>query len=126
MVNRIDETPGTPLEQRTKEVFDASLDSIDGRTQSALTQARHAALAELERKRASRWQLWGPLSGIAAAAFVLLVMFAPLRLTPTSVEGATMPFEDLDIVADADNLEMLQDLDFYAWLSSVELLPNDG
>lgn len=119
MVNRDESTPSGPLEERSKAVFDASLDDIDGHTRSALTQARHAALAEIEHsKRSLMWRVWAPVSGVVAAAFVLLVMLAPLRYTPTSVEGSTMPFEDLDIVAETENLEMLENLEFYAWLDN--------
>lgn len=127
MVNRTDEAPSrTALEERSKALFDESVGNVDGRARSALTQARYAALAELERqKRPLLWRMWGPLTGIAAAAFVLLALFAPLRLTPTPGEGAT-PFEDLEIVADSEDLEMLQELEFYVWMDSAGALPNDG
>jgi hypothetical protein len=127
-VNRSEESSAkSSLEERSKALFDESVGNLDGRTRSALTQARHAALLELERqKRPLLSRVWGPLTGIAAAAFVLLVMFAPLRLTPTSGEGATMPFEDLEIVAESEDLEMLQELEFYVWMESAGALPNDG
>lgn len=109
------------MEEHSKALFDASVDNLDGRTRSALTRARHAALAELEHsKRPLMWRVLGPVGGVIAAAFVLLVLFAPLRYTPTSVEGSTMPFEDYDIVAETDDLEMLQDLEFYAWLDKAD------
>jgi hypothetical protein len=117
----------SPLETRSKSLFDASVDNLDGRTRSALNQARHAALAELEQqKRAPLARLWGPLTGVAAAAFVLLAMFAPLRSMLTPNDSAATQFEDLEIVAESDNIEMLQDLAFYAWLDSAGMLPNDG
>lgn len=127
MVNSTNEgEDGRTLEQRSKAVFDESANSLDARTRSALTQARHAAMTEIERRRPLMWRIWGPVSGAAAAAFVLIVMFAPLRLQPTAVEQSTSPFEDLEIVVGTDNLEMLEDLDFYAWIESVEPLVNDG
>ena len=129
MVNRDDSTPQDPVEARSKALFDASVGNLDGRTRSALTQARHAAIAELEHsKRPLMWRVVGPVGGVIAAAFVLLVMFAPLRYTPTSIEGSTMPFEDLDIVAETEDLEMLEDLEFYAWLDSATPPPppNEG
>lgn len=128
MVNRSDEPAATtPLEERSKRLFDESVDRLDGSTRSALTQARHAALAELEEhKRPLLWRIGGPLSGVAAAAFVLLVILAPMQLSSPGREMPATPFEDIDIVADADHLEMLRDLEFYAWLDSAETLPNDG
>jgi hypothetical protein len=115
-----------PLEERSKALFDESVGNLDGRTRSALTQARHAALAELKGSRRTAWRVWGPLSGVAAAAFVLIVMFAPLRLTRESAEVAMTPFEDFDMVAEGDNIELMENLDFYAWLDSDNALPNDG
>jgi hypothetical protein len=109
------------LETRSKAAFDESVANLDGRTRSALNQARHAALAELEqRKRSPLGRIWGPLTGIAAAAFVLLAMFAPLRSMLTPHDTATQ-FEDLEIVAGSENIEMLQDLEFYAWLDSADV-----
>jgi hypothetical protein len=122
-----DEQPmHAPVEERSKVLFDESVGNLDGRTRSALTQARHAALAELEGSRRTAWRVWGPLSGVAAAAFVLVVMFAPLRLTRESAEVAMTPFDDFDMVAEGDNIELMENLDFYVWLDSDNALPNDG
>lgn len=118
-MNRTDEaSERSALEARSKQAFDESVDRLDGRTRSALNQARHAALAEIERQQRSPLaRAWGPLTGIAAAAFVLLALFAPLRSMLAPQDTATQ-FEDLDIVAESDNIEMLQDLEFYAWLDA--------
>jgi hypothetical protein len=128
MVKRNDAEQSTPapLEERSKALFDESVGNLDGRTRSALTQARHAALAELEGSHRSALRVMGPLSGIAAATFVLIVMFAPLRLTRESAEVVMTPFEDLDIVAESENIELMENLDFYVWLDSANALPNDG
>lgn len=114
------------FEQRAKAEFDASVELLDGRTRSALTRARHAALAEAEKSnRLGRWQIWGPVSGVAAAAFVLVVMLTPAWQARQQSESGS-PFDDMDIIADTEDLEMLENLDFYAWLDSAEPLPNDG
>jgi hypothetical protein len=127
MVNRNDDdVPRSAVEERAKALFDESVGNLDGKTRSALTQARHAALAELEgRKRQASWRIWGPLSGAAAAALVVAAMFGPIwTTTQQSKDGGAMPFEDFDIVADAENLELLENLDFYAWLDSADALPS--
>ena len=121
------QSPDASLEQRAKAAFDASVDSLDGRTRSALTQARYAALEEAAKsKRLGRWQILGPLSGVATAALVLVVMFAPAFQTSLEHPEGGSPFEDMDIIADAEGPEMLENLEFYAWLDSAEALPNDG
>jgi hypothetical protein len=127
MVNRTDEQAArTPIEERARAVFDESVQNLDGRTRSELTQARHSALAELETAKGSgAWKIWGPLSGVTAAALVLAVMFGPIwTTTQAPQDSGAMPLEDFDIVADSENLELLEDLDFYAWLDSAEALPS--
>jgi hypothetical protein len=120
-----DPAPRQSLEDRAKELFDESVGSLDGRTRSALNQARQAALAELEgRQRQGAWRFWGPLSGVAAAALVIAVVFGPVWTTMQPPTENAMPFEDFDIVADAENLELLEDLDFYAWLDTTQALPS--
>ena len=104
------------LEPRAKELFDESVERLDGRTRSRLTQARHAALDSL-RAGSPRWQGFRlPAAGLAAVvlAAVMVVTWTGLKQTPSS--GGGLPLDDFDIVADSDNLEMLQDVEFYAWL----------
>lgn len=100
------------LELKAKALFDASIERLDGRTRSRLTRARNQALDEL-RKGSARWHwMRSPVGGFAGAAIVALavVMWGVTGRTPA------VPAEDLEIVVDADNLELLQDVDFYAWL----------
>jgi len=122
MVNRDD--PRTSLEERAKALFDDSVERVDGRTRSALNQARHAAVEELKQgRRSAVLKLWAPVTAAAAAAVVAVVMLNPAGQEQPLAESG-LPFDDLDIVADADDLEMLENLDFYAWLDSADALPS--
>ncbi len=107
-----------------------SVDHLDGRTRSRLTQARYAALAELEgtaHPRTARWLL--PAGSIAAAALVAMIWLgmrgvdAPVEMAQTV---ATSPLDDMEIMAGAENLELLEDLEFYAWLEAEAALPAAG
>ena len=102
------------LEQRAKALFEESVDRIDARTRSKLTQARYAALDEIK-KGSTQWRwLRAPVGGLAAVALVAVVI-----VTWQGYRGPSepaVPLDDFDIVADAENLEMLQDVEFYAWL----------
>lgn len=109
------------FEGRTKQVFDESVGNLDGRTRSALTQARNAALAEAEGSK--RWKIWGPLTGIAVTAVFVAFVFGPIWTSLTPANENAMPLEDFDILADADNLELLENLEFYSWLDG-EGLPS--
>ena len=110
------------LEERSRALFQDSVERIDMRTRSRLTQARHAALEAAERARPRTWFMRVPVltsaAGVAAAAVlgVSLWLHAPVA-HHGAVSADAASFEDLDIVAASDNnVEMLQDdLDFYAW-----------
>ncbi len=114
----------TTLEERSRALFQDSVERIDMRTRSRLTQARHAALEAAERARPRAWFMRMPVltsaAGVAAAMVlgVSLWVHAPVVHHGPPADAAN--FEDLDIVASSDNsqdnVEMLQDdLDFYAW-----------
>ena len=106
------------FEKRSQEVLEESVARLDGRTRSRLTQARHAALAQLERPARQWWRSYVPAG--AAAAAVLAVM---LYVQPGSVvdpHGVRNPssVEDMDILADAeapDFTEDTDDVEFYEW-----------
>jgi negative regulator of sigma E activity len=111
------------LEERSRALFQDSVERIDMPTRSRLTQARHAALEAAERARPRSWFMRVPVltsaAGVAAAAVlgVSLWLHAPVA-HHGAVSADAASFEDLDIVAASDNnVEMLQDdLDFYAWV----------
>lgn len=122
MVNERRDQPGEAeagrdrerLEQRAQALFEESVERLDARTRSKLTQARHAALDEIK-KGSPQWRwLRAPAGGLAAITVAAIVIGA-WQGHRTSSEPA-VPLDDFDIVADGDNLEMLRDVEFYAWL----------
>jgi ferric-dicitrate binding protein FerR (iron transport regulator) len=102
-------------------LFDGSVENLDMRIRSRLTQARHAALeaAAPNNRFRSRRVWWAPAAGVTAAAVLGAVLWmGPLGHHTVSLPDAQSNLEDLDIVASSDGsgdaLEMLQeDLDFY-------------
>ena len=111
------------LEERSRALFHDSVENLDMRMRSRLTQARHAALEAAAAPSHSwlpRKAWWMPTAGVTAAAVlgVALWMGAPQVHHAVSLADAQSNLEDLDIVASSDEsgdaLEMLQDdLDFY-------------
>ena len=98
-----------------RELFEDSVERLDARTRSKLTQARNRALDEVKKGATRRRWIWAPAGGFALAAVVavvIVVVAGPARRRRPDAAA----LEDLDIVADSDNLEMLQDVEFYAWL----------
>ena len=103
------------VEKQAKALFDESVDQLDAATLSKLNRGRHVALAKLHGRRV-RWQRWAPATG-AAAAVVVAVMLA---LQPAGVDMVVPPVDDMDILLGEDSIEMLEDLEFYAWLDMQE------
>lgn len=112
-------TSDKKLEQSAKRLFDESVDGLDAATLSRLNRGRQAALQAADRGR-SRWLLWAPASGVAAAAVVAAVM-----LNGPSVDVIETAPADLDIILAEESIEMLEELEFYAWLDTVDLDAND-
>lgn len=107
-----------PIEERSRELFDASVERLDARTRSRLNQARQRALEEVKKGSTRRYWLGVPLGGLAAAALIALVLIRGGGESGVpQQESGNLPLDDFDIVADADSFEMIQDVEFYSWLA---------
>ena len=105
------------FEERTKLLFDESVAALDGETRSKLTQARYRAVAELAEQRTPIWnRSWLP-AGAAAAVAVLSLMLWQGQVEPLSDGGFDVAaVTDLEILMGEEELEMVEELEFYAWL----------
>jgi hypothetical protein len=103
------------FENKARALFEDSVERLDARTRSKLTQARNRALDEVKKGAARRRWIWAPAGGFALAA-VLAVGVVMWSGRPSPPGPAAL--EDLEIVADSEDLELLreQDVEFYAWL----------
>jgi hypothetical protein len=115
------------FERRAQAVLQESAERLDGRTQSRLTQARHAALDAARRPGGSRKPyMWIPAGVAAAAALsVLLLTDAEQVASPSAAQLAAAPIDEFDIIAAEDSLEFYRDVDFYAWLAATDLAETD-
>jgi hypothetical protein len=104
-----------PFEERSRELFDNSVERLDAQTRSRLNQARQRALAEIGKGSARRYWLGLPIGGLAVAALMALILIRPGE--PPGSDSASVMLDDFDIVADADNFELVQDVEFYSWLA---------
>jgi hypothetical protein len=97
-----------------------SAEDIDAATASRLNRVRQAALAEMPgRRRGGPWLVPAlSTAAVTALAIGLWLTRDPgpgLRPdAPVAVEAAG----DMDLLLAADSLEMLEDLEFYAWLDA--------
>lgn len=116
-----EEQPGT-LEQRSRELFSDSVEALDLRTRSRLTQARHAAISHLSDSTAhSGWLRWAPAYGAAAALVIAGVLWqghVPSERFAAMADSHN-GIEDLELVSSTEQLEFLQDdPEFYDWTAS--------
>jgi hypothetical protein len=109
------------FERRTRVLLEESVSRIDGRIRSRLNRARHAALAAAEEKRHTHW--WrsfglAPAAGVVAAVLLAVVLWAPrpAQMLPVAESGSNA-VEDLDLVADGETFDLIQQGDggFYEW-----------
>ena len=121
-----DEALHRELEERSSAVLAESLTRIDSRIRSRLNQARQAAVAEVvksgKRPAFLRSFMWMPTAGaIAAAALVAMVLWQhPHSGSGAAGEGNAMTAEDLDLIADGEGLDLMEDADgsFYEWAAA--------
>jgi hypothetical protein len=125
MNEQIQDTTRSAFEDRSRELFQDSVDGLDMRVRSRLTEARHAALEAAAASSRRPWffriRVWTPAAGMAAAALLGAALW--FALPAGNHHGMTAAdqtsLEDLDILASSDEssgdaIEMLQnDLDFY-------------
>ena len=107
------------IETSTRQVFDASVEQLDGATRSRLAQARALAVEAAEGRRSTmpafgRLQIAG--IGIAAALAVAIVWLP--QQAPESSSGELAALEDIDILLDEGEIELFEDLEFFAWLEA--------
>jgi hypothetical protein len=111
----------TGFEEQARAVLAESVTRIDSRIRSRLNQARQAAIAEVSRpSRRPRLLLMPAAGAVVAAVLVAMVLWQhrPDSALPGNDGGGQMvAAEDLDLIADTDGLDMLQDSDgtFYEW-----------
>jgi hypothetical protein len=118
----------TAFEQRAAALLRESAATLDGQTRSRLNRARQAALDELPAaRRPAIWYGWA-LAGVAAVAALTAVLLNNRPPAPAPVPIAEVPAAalDLDLLMAGEELEMLEDLEFFAWLEVEDFAGIDG
>ena len=115
------------LESLARGVFDESVERLDGATRSRLTQARHAALAELERPR-FRLATWVPAGALAGAAVLAVVVWTqPGPGGAPEPVLAAVPADDFEMLTMGEDLDLLdEDVGFYAWVATADMANGQG
>ena len=119
------ESPLDSFEERSRVLFNDSVEGLDFAVRSRLTQARNAAIEAASARRRPWFSRVGVLApaGMTAAAVLGAVLWlgSPLGQHAVTVADGQTNLEDLEIVASsdevgADAMDMLQDdIEFYDW-----------
>ena len=125
MSEQAPEQPPGSFEERSRALFNDSVDGLDFALRSRLTRARSIAIEAASGSRSARFSRIGVLApaGVAAAAVLgaFLWLGSPLGQHTATVADGQSSLEDLEIVAStdegsADAMDMLQDdIEFYDW-----------
>ena len=114
--------PPTEFERNARAVLEESVSRIDARTRSRLNQARRAAVELAGARYRPRWRSFTlmPAAGVAAAALLALMIWhrEPSLHEPPVLEGHAPAVEDIDLLADAEGLDLVEGWDspgFYEW-----------
>lgn len=119
--------PKTPLEERSKALFDESVEELPAHIRSRLTQARHRALEHAPGSVSRR--IWLSAAGLTAAAVAAVVVIAPRVTNERSIPESFAAADDMAMLLNDDDLELIENMEFYAWMEDgvdATAVPDDG
>jgi hypothetical protein len=108
------------FERRAAGLLRASAEELDGATRSRLARARATALEPAARPRGWFDFRYLAPAGATAAAVLATVLFVSHGRPDVVNDGTGVALYDLDLLADADALDIAQetDLDFIEWAAA--------
>jgi anti-sigma-K factor RskA len=111
--------------RRAREVFVASVESLDAETRACLSRARFEAVEAANHARSSSWRTWVPAAAVAATVIVAVAIWRTPERTESPVAVAASgdtALDAVDMLADAEALDLVEnDLAFYEWLDVTSL-----
>lgn len=97
------------LHNQIRTALNDSVDKLETDVSRRLQQARHAALAKVEKPRLPFWQTAGTFA--LASILLLAILLLPDRQNAPKIAALA----DLEFI-ETDNLQLYKELDFYQWL----------
>lgn len=105
------------IEARSRALFEAEIRGLDAQTRSGLARARARAIEAAGSRGSPAWLAPSrlvPAGALAAAGLAALVLWQNPGAPPAPVE--TTVLNDLDLLLEDEELDLLEELEFYAWL----------
>jgi len=106
-----------------KSELNESVDNINAKDLSAITQERYQALAK-KKKKSFSWIVIP--AGAIATACLAVVVYNFIPVAPESMNGQNLDQENYEFVSAVENFDIYEDpeldeeLDFYEWLDTYE------
>lgn len=108
--------------QQVRHALDDSVDNLDELTRARLQAARKRAVDSVGQRHG--WRTWLPLHTAVAlpagAVAMLLVAILAVQVYRTPPAITAPDAEVMEMLSAVDDLEMLQNMEFYEWLESHE------
>ena len=101
---------------RSTALLDRSADDLDAATLSRLNRARQVALAA--RPRVPRRWVWSAACAGAAAAVFAVAIGLHQRVERPAPAAPSFQAGDIDVLTNDDDVDLYENLDFYAWLGA--------
>ena len=117
----MDDMDKNELERRARQLHDEAVEHLDADTLARLAKARRIALddaASRSKTRISFGKRWAPAAmtaGLGSLVIAWLLFDDQRASTDVFVEDELA--DDIEILLAGENLELLEDLDFYLWLT---------
>ena len=102
------------LQQRARDALSERAEGLDSSTLSRLTQARYSAV-DAARNSGSRWLPWRIAGATAAVCAVVLTALLMGETQQTEVPNEQI-FSDFDLLNIDEDLELVEEPEFYHWL----------
>lgn len=104
------------LSENLKQSFDESVEKLPAETLSKINVIRNKSLDKNNRQKSQ----WLPL--IVSSSFVAVCLVSILYFNyQAPLSDLDFSTDDLELLSSSENLELLEDLDFYLWLEENEL-----
>lgn len=98
---------------KVRQELEKGIDELDAGTRSKLTYARQSAL---QRRNERNVNVWIPAAALASVCLIIAVLIN----VPEQETRDSEIFNDIDLMTTSDNLELLEDLEFYEWLEAYD------
>ena len=106
--------------RRAREVFDASVESLDAGTRARLSRARFEAVEAANRGRSAGWRTWFSAAAVAATVIVAVAIWRMPESAESPVAVAApgdTALDAVEMIVDGEALDLVEnDLAFYDWL----------